>query len=72
MQSEFTIKPAEENIDRTDGGFNFPVYDVVEYVDMKSSTSSNNALRAAGDQRLPIADGAAAPDTSVPAMVGAQ
>ena len=72
IQSDFPVELAMEKIDTTDGGFNFPVYKEVEYIDMKSLASSNDVLQTAGQQAQPNAQGAIPPNATEPAQLEVQ
>jgi hypothetical protein len=60
------------NLNRNNSGFDFPVYDGVPPVDMRSESNAAAALQAAASQSLPSAPDRSSPKPTQPAVVIAQ
>ena len=59
-------------IDRFNGGVDFPTYDKVAPIDMRSTANTNIVLKAASDRMLQDADGAEKPNPTAPATLVVQ
>lgn len=57
-------------VDRNNSGSDFPIYDKIPPVDMRSQPGFNALLQRGASQSLPIAEGASPPNPTAPAVVG--
>jgi hypothetical protein len=70
VEDRFEVPIAQ--IDRFNGGVDFPTYDKIAPIDMRSTANTNVVLKAASDRTLQKAEGAADPDPTAPATLVVQ
>ncbi|HEV7878655.1 hypothetical protein [Bradyrhizobium sp.] len=70
IEETVNVDLSEENIDRGNAGFSFPV--ILKVVLVSAKSSDTKALNAAAAQQLPVAEGATPPKPSVAPILEAQ